>query len=67
LKEAVMADEALVEGKFETLELPNLDDVEHPVLRRALERLQELLKDDDAQSTYNKHHNRHDRSGSPYW
>lgn len=65
--EAVLADQALVEGKFESLELPNLDDVEHPVLRRALERVQELLKDDSAQSSYNKHHNRHDRSGSAYW
>lgn len=62
-----MADQALVEGKIETLELPNLDDIEHPVLKRALERVQELLKDDDAQSTYNKHHNRHDRGSSPYW
>jgi hypothetical protein len=62
-----MADQALVEEEVAALDLPSLDDIKHPILRRALERVQEMLKDDDATSTYNKHHNRHDSSGSPYW
>ena len=62
-----MADQSFAEEAVVTLDLPNLDDIEHPILRRALERVRQMLRDEDATSTYNKHHNRHDSSGSPYW
>ena len=62
-----MTDQALVDGEVAALELPKLDDIEHPILRRALERVHEMLKDDGAKSTHNRHHNRHDRGSSPYW
>jgi len=48
------------------LELPNLNDVEHPVLKRALARV-EYLKNEPA-SLHQKHAS-HDRTGhtSGYW
>jgi hypothetical protein len=62
-----MAEQVLVDGEVEIPALPSLDDIEHPILKRAIKRAQEMLKDDGANAGYNKHHNRHDKGSSPYW
>jgi hypothetical protein len=48
------------------LELPDLDDVDHPVLKRAVARI-ESLKNEPA--SLHQKHSSHDRSGhvSGYW
>lgn len=63
-----MAKNVLVSEAVEIPELPNLEDVKHPVLKRAMIRLQEMQKEGSTEIRgHNRNHNRHDRSQSPYW
>lgn len=62
-----MTEKVLAKEKTGISELPNLEDVKHPVLKRAMKRLQEMQENGEEVRAHNRHHNRHDRGGSPYW
>jgi hypothetical protein len=62
-----MTEKVLAREEVELPELPSLEDIEHPVLKRAVKRVQEMLKDDGAKVGHNRHHNRFDKQDSPYW